>query len=172
VAPRGFVPQFEGGRATVSNLDPESFAARTGMRDGDQIVSVNGQILLGHTDWQRATLQFDPSRPFVLQVDRDGHRFTATLPLSAGVEEWRRATQGTGVLMFRLVQFGTEFVEPDWCTRGHAGVVLRGAIDLDVAGTAVTFRAGDGIFIPAGERTRHRHRATLETATLFLVEEA
>ena len=72
---------------------------------------------------------------------------------------------------FRLGEFGTDFVEPDCCTRGHAGVVLRGAIDLDVAGTAVTFRAGDAIFIPAGEPTRHRHRATLETATLFLVEE-
>ena len=107
VAPRGFVPQFESGRATVSNLDPDSFAARTGIRNGDRLVSANGQILLGHTDWQRATVQFDPSRPLVLEVDRSGHRFTAALPLSAGVEEWRRSTQGTGVLVFRLVQFGT-----------------------------------------------------------------
>ena len=107
VAPRGFVPQFESGRATVANLDPDSFAARAGMRNGDRLVSANGQILLGHTDWQRATLQFDPSRPLVLEVDRDGHRFTAALPLSAGVEEWRRATQATGVLAFRLAQFGT-----------------------------------------------------------------
>ena len=107
VAPRGFVPQFEAGRATVSNLDPDSFAARSGMRNGDQLVSVNGQILLGHTDWQRATLQFDPSRPLVVEVDRDGQRFTAALPVSAGVEEWRWTTQATGVLAFRLVQFGT-----------------------------------------------------------------
>ncbi len=107
VAPHGFVPQFESARITVSYLDPDSFAARTGMRNGDRIVSANGQVLLDHTDWQRATLQFDPSRPFVLQMDRDGHRFTATLPLSAGVEEWRRATEATGVLAFRLVQFGT-----------------------------------------------------------------
>ena len=40
-------------------------------------------------------------------MDRSGHRFTAALPLSAGVEEWRRSTQATGVLAFRLVQFGT-----------------------------------------------------------------
>lgn len=107
VAPRGFVPQFESGRVTVSNLDPASIAARTGMRNGDRIVTANGQILLGHADWQRMALQFDPSRPFVLQVERDGHRFTAALPLSAGFEEWRRGTQATGVLVFRLVQFGT-----------------------------------------------------------------
>ena len=107
VAPRGFVPQFESGRVTVSNLDPGSLAARAGIRNGDRIVSANGQTLVGHTDWQRATVQFDPSRPFVLQVDRNGHRFTAALHLSAGLHEWRRATQATGVLTFRLVQFGT-----------------------------------------------------------------
>ena len=107
VAPRGFVPQFESGTVTVSNLDPDSVAARNGIRNGDRLVSANGQILLGHTDWQRATLQFDPARPFVLQVERNGDRFTASLPLSAGIAEWRRATQATGVLTFRLVQFGT-----------------------------------------------------------------
>jgi eukaryotic-like serine/threonine-protein kinase len=107
VAPRGFVPQFEGARATVSSLVPDSFAARSGLRNGDQLVSVNGQTLLGHTDWQRATLQFDPSRPLVVEVDRDGHRFTAALPVSAGGNEWRRTPQATGVLAFRLVQFGT-----------------------------------------------------------------
>jgi hypothetical protein len=107
VAPRGFVPQFGSGTVTVSNLDPDSFAARSGMRNGDRIVSANGQILLGHADWQRATLQFDPSRPFMLQVERHGHRFTVALPLPAGVQEWRRGTQATGVLVFRLVQFGT-----------------------------------------------------------------
>ena len=107
VAPRGFVPQFDRGRVTVSNLDPASSAARAGIRDGDRIVSANGQILLGLTDWQRAMLQFDPSRPFVLEVERNGYQFTAALPLSAGLEEWRRAPQGTGVLTFRVVQFGT-----------------------------------------------------------------
>jgi tRNA A-37 threonylcarbamoyl transferase component Bud32 len=131
VAPRGFVPQFEGGRATVSNLDPESFAARTGMRDGDQIVSANGQILLGHTDWQRATLQFDPSRPFVLQVDRNGQRFTVALPLSAGVEEWRRTTQAPGVLAFRLVQFGTlAFAMLVAFRRSFEGTALLGSLLL------------------------------------------
>ena len=107
VAPRGFVPQFESGRVTVSALDPNSLAARTGMRDGDRILAANGQILLGHTDWQRATLQFDPSRPFVLEMDRNGDAFSVALPLSAGVGQWRRGSKATGVLAFRLVQFGT-----------------------------------------------------------------
>ena len=72
----------------------------------------------------------------------------------------------------RLVEFGRDFVEPDWCTRGHAGLVLEGAIDIDVGGTVLRFRAGEGLFIPAGEAHRHRHHATLARARLFLVEEA
>jgi len=72
----------------------------------------------------------------------------------------------------RLVEFGLDFVEPEWCTRGHAGIVLEGSLELDVAGNVVGFQAGDGLLIPAGEATRHRHHATRRTATLFLVEEA
>ena len=72
---------------------------------------------------------------------------------------------------YRLIEFGSGFVEPDWCRKGHAGVVLHGAFELNIDGTPVTFRAGDGIAIAGGEGTRHRHRATLETATLFVVEE-
>ena len=101
------------------------------MRNGDRIVSANGQILLGHTDWQRATLQIDPSRPFVLQVDRNGQSFTVALPLSAGVEEWRRATQAPGVLAFRLVQFGTlAFAMLVAFRRSFQGTALLGSLLL------------------------------------------
>jgi quercetin dioxygenase-like cupin family protein len=71
----------------------------------------------------------------------------------------------------RLVQFGRDFVEPEWCTRGHAGFMLEGAIEVDIDGTVVRYQAGDGLLIPAGEATRHRHHATLRPATLFLVED-
>jgi Cupin domain len=83
----------------------------------------------------------------------------------------RTKTVVHGGRKLRLVELGRDFVEPDWCTRGHAGLVLEGAIDIDVAGTVLRFRAGDGLFIPAGEEHHHRHHATLATARLFLVEE-
>ena len=147
------MPQFESGRATVSNLDPDSFAARSGIRNGDRLVSANGQILLGHTDWQRATLQFDPSRPFVLEVDRSGQGFTAALPLSAGVEEWRRSTQATGVLAFRLVQFGTlAFAMLVAFRRSFQGSALLGSLLLaSLATISLAFRCG---WASSGMRSR------------------
>ena len=69
----------------------------------------------------------------------------------------------------RLVEFGANFVEPDWCTRGHAGYVLEGEIQIEFDDTISTFRAGEGLNIQAG--TRHRHYKTLATSVLFLVEE-
>jgi len=31
----------------------------------------------------------------------------------------------------RLVEFSKEFVEPDWCTKGHIGYILEGQIEID-----------------------------------------
>jgi hypothetical protein len=113
VGPRGFVPQFEGERVTVSDVAPGSPAARAGIRGGDRIENANGQTLRDHSDWQRATLHLDPSRPFILEIDRNGERFTTSLRLSSGLAEWRR-TQSRGVIAFRAAQF---------CTLGFALLV-------------------------------------------------
>jgi hypothetical protein len=47
----------------------------------------------------------------------------------------------------RLVEFGREFVEPDWCTKGHIGYVLEGQMEINFDGNVVAFGPGDGIFI-------------------------
>ena len=104
VAPRGFVPRFENERVTVSNVEPESPADRAGLVAGDRLVRMNGQVLLGRADWQRASIQFDPSEPLVLDVERHGERLTVTLALSAGLTEWQRGKQTSGLLAFRLAQ--------------------------------------------------------------------
>lgn len=72
----------------------------------------------------------------------------------------------------RLVEFTEEFIEPNWCTKGHIGMVLAGEMAVNINGVVQKFRAGDGLFIPSGEQSRHRHHATIKTAKLFLVEEA
>ena len=107
VGSRGFVPQFQGGRVIVSAVEPGSVAARAGLRDGDRIDRANGQILRDHSDWQRVSVHFDPSRPLVLELDRQGARVTASLTLSSGLDEWRTGTHRPGVLAFRAAQFGT-----------------------------------------------------------------
>jgi len=71
----------------------------------------------------------------------------------------------------RLVEFTKEFVEADWCTKGHAGYVLEGAIAVDFQGEDVVFLAGDGLFIPPGIEHGHKARAITDVVTLVLVDE-
>jgi len=73
----------------------------------------------------------------------------------------------------RLVEFTEELVEPDWCRKGHVGYVVAGRLTIEFDGESVAYRAGDALFIRAGEADRHMARvAPGETAVLFLVEEA
>ena len=71
----------------------------------------------------------------------------------------------------RLVEFSREFVEPDWCTRGHIGILLEGKLEIDFSGIIVTFKPGDGLFIPAGEKGKHMAKAVTGVARLLLVED-
>ncbi|MDD5451337.1 MAG: cupin domain-containing protein [Desulfovibrionales bacterium] len=72
----------------------------------------------------------------------------------------------------RLVEFSEEFIEKDWCTKGHVGYVLEGGISIDFNGTPINFKAGDGLFIPKGEACRHRGKvAKGEKALIILFEE-
>lgn len=56
----------------------------------------------------------------------------------------------------RFVEFSEGFVEPDWCTHGHAGIVLDGSFILDFNGNAEWYEKGDVIFISAGEADKHK----------------
>ena len=71
----------------------------------------------------------------------------------------------------RIVEFDREFVEPVWCAKGHYGYVLEGEFEIDFSGRIVTFKEGDGVFIPAGEASKHKARALTDTATFFFVED-
>jgi hypothetical protein len=52
----------------------------------------------------------------------------------------------------RLVEFSEQFVEKDWCTKGHIGYVIEGGISIDFNGKQVNFKAGDGLFITEGDK--------------------
>ncbi|MGB8216439.1 MAG: AraC family ligand binding domain-containing protein [Candidatus Methanoperedens sp.] len=52
----------------------------------------------------------------------------------------------------RLVEFSEQFVEKDWCTKGHIGYVIEGGISIDFNGKQVNFNAGDGLFITEGDK--------------------
>ena len=72
----------------------------------------------------------------------------------------------------RLVEFAKEFVEPDWCTKGHIGYILEGQMEIDFDGKVIVFGPGDGVFIPAGEKHKHKGRVLTDTVKIILVEDA
>lgn len=71
----------------------------------------------------------------------------------------------------RLVEFAKEFVEPDWCRKGHIGYILEGQIEIDFDGEVIVFGPGDGVFIPAGEEHRHKGRVLTDKVKVILVED-
>ena len=93
--------------------------------------------------------------------------------------EWEKPADGVrfkayeqGSKKLRLVEFSKEFVEPDWCTKGHIGYILEGQMETDFDGKKEVFGPGDGVFIPAGPQHKHKGRVLTDTVTAILVEEA
>jgi quercetin dioxygenase-like cupin family protein len=71
----------------------------------------------------------------------------------------------------RLVEFTKEFVEPDWCTKGHIGYILEGQMELDCDGKVIIFGPGDGIFIPEGREHKHKGRVLTDIVKAILIED-
>jgi quercetin dioxygenase-like cupin family protein len=76
-----------------------------------------------------------------------------------------------GKRKLRLVEFSKEFVEPDWCMKKHIGYVLEGQMEIDFDGKVIVFGPGDGVFIPAGERHKHKGTALTDVVQVILVED-
>ncbi len=69
----------------------------------------------------------------------------------------------------RLVEYSDE-MEPHWCIRGHVGVILDGQMEIEFDSGVVVFGKNDGVFIPDGEKARHRGRVLSGTMTAMFVE--
>jgi ethanolamine utilization protein EutQ (cupin superfamily) len=72
----------------------------------------------------------------------------------------------------RLAEFTKEFVEPDWCRKGHIGYILEGQMEVNFDGKVIVFGPGEGIFIPAGAENRHKARVLKDVARVILVEDS
>ncbi|HUW19473.1 MAG TPA: cupin domain-containing protein [Sedimentisphaerales bacterium] len=83
----------------------------------------------------------------------------------------RSKTYEQGGRKLRLVEFTRDFVEPDWCKKGHIGYVLQGRLEVNFDGKVVVFGLGDGVFIPAGEEHKHKGTAVTEAVKVVLVED-
>ena len=92
--------------------------------------------------------------------------------------EWQSPAAGVRFKAFeqsgrklRLVEFSKEFVEQDWCTKGHIGYLLEGQMEINFDGKVITFGQGDGVFIPAGKKHKHRAKVLTDTIKGILIEE-
>ena len=93
------------------------------------------------------------------------------LPWSSPAPGVRSKTHCQGNRQLRLVEFTSQFVEPDWCVNGHVGYVLEGQMEIDFNGNKIVFSAGDGIFIPPGEEHKHMGKALTDVVRMILVED-
>jgi quercetin dioxygenase-like cupin family protein len=71
----------------------------------------------------------------------------------------------------RLVEFTDEFVETDWCTKGHIVYILEGKLEVDFNGNVIVFNTGDGLFIPAGEKYKHIGKSLTKVVKMIFVED-
>ena len=71
----------------------------------------------------------------------------------------------------RLVEFTSEFVERDWCSKGHAGYVLSGELEIVLENRVVRLGPGDGLVLGSGGSEKHKASVIGSSATLLLVED-
>ena len=76
-----------------------------------------------------------------------------------------------GDCQLRMVEITREFVEADWCEKCHFGIVLEGELVIDFDGNFVSYKQGDGVYIPAGGKNRHKAKALTHVARIVFVEE-
>lgn len=95
-----------------------------------------------------------------------------SLPWQTSMKGVRYKAYQEGNRKLRLVEFTKEFVEPDWCTKGHIGYVLDGEGEVDFSGQSVKYSTRDGIFIPAGLENKHKLKVISKVIRLVLVEDA
>ena len=92
--------------------------------------------------------------------------------------EWQSPQMGMRCKVFhdgkrqiRQVEFSKEFVEAQWCEKGHVGLVQSGDLEIDFSGHLVRFPEGSALLIPCGAAHAHKAHAVTSTVRLFLVEE-
>jgi quercetin dioxygenase-like cupin family protein len=76
-----------------------------------------------------------------------------------------------GSRQVRLVEVEASEGPEHWCEVGHIGYVLAGALSISFDGKIVSFRSGDGLFIPPGTADRHRAVSIERGTRLLMVED-
>ena len=71
----------------------------------------------------------------------------------------------------RIVEYTDNFIEPDWCTKGHIGFVISGEFEIDFNVVIIKYKKGDVITIASGEKHKHKANIKSKRVKVFLVED-
>jgi ethanolamine utilization protein EutQ (cupin superfamily) len=92
-----------------------------------------------------------------------------SMPWEISSEGARSKTYEQKGKQVRLVEFTDEFIETNWCTKGHIGYILEGQLEVNFNGNEVVFNKGDGLFIEAGEKDKHLGKAITKVVKMIFV---
>ena len=99
------------------------------------------------------------------RVDFDSLEWQPLLPGA------RAKVHRDGSKQLRLVEFTSEFVEPQWCEKGHIGFVVSGILEIDFRSHIIQYPEGSGIFIPSGSASAHKARSVTPVVRIVSVED-
>lgn len=85
--------------------------------------------------------------------------------------EMKQKTLHVNGKQLKLIQLQDDFIEHDWCTKAHLGLVLSGEMNIDFNGIKTPYKKNDVLTIPAGESSKHKAIiAKGKSVTLLLFE--
>lgn len=85
--PAGMGGNFSGGTMLLESVGPNSLLGRAGLKSGDRVLAVDGQVMRNYADWLALRSNFEVGRPRILEIDREGKR--VQVPLTLDRVSWR-----------------------------------------------------------------------------------
>jgi len=70
----------------------------------------------------------------------------------------------------RLVEY-SRAMAPHWCEKGHFGYIVDGRFEIEFQDGVRVFGQGDGVFIPGGEKHKHKARVLTDIVRGVFVED-
>ena len=142
--------------ALIAETQPDTPAAKAGLKSGDVIVSVDGETIEGPRDLSRKIASYGPDHKVEVTYIRGGKDLSASVVLEALPNSQRRADAGQSRSSDRGVgerldeKFGLALAPASSVAgAGREGVVVA-EVDPDGAGAQLGLRTGDVILEAAG----------------------
>ena len=70
----------------------------------------------------------------------------------------------------RLIEY-TKEMPLHWCEKGHYGYILDGTFEIEYQNEKIIYQTGDGVFIPEGEKHKHRAKVVSDLVKVLFVED-